>query len=184
MANMIIGLGFRSGVGKSTLAKALTSDASLKRTRLSFASELKHIAHLMYGWAGLENGPYYDVYYTKKHVKLKYINMTPVEIWIALGTGVARNIITDTWAMMLFHRIKSTYQDHIVIIDDVRFSNEMSMIHQNCGVCINIKRPDNKVVPQGADSYLSDASPWDYTLINDGTPEDLVNKFKALGVLP
>lgn len=103
-----------------------------------------------------------------------------------LGTEWGRNLIhPDFWVMITaakFERLAghpyARGQDGsiLAVSDDVRFPNEVDMIHAYGGLVIEIKRPNyaNHLTPE-AKTHVSEKRAFtpDYTVTNAGTPEDL-----------
>lgn len=133
----------KAASGKSTaalLATDLLPDAKI----VSFARPLKDAAHLIWGWAGIQNAEYYEKLPSHKNVRNRTIGLTPRQLWIALGTDFARKCIhADTWCNALFHH----YSDGrgALVIPDCRFKNEAEGVKQRGGMLIWIERNVPKV---------------------------------------
>jgi hypothetical protein len=170
----IIGLGHYSRTGKDSLANYFVQfgrDLGLHIAKKSFASKLKEIAHDLYGWAGLKNEAYYNQP-NREHerdVVLPALGMTPVDIWVKLGTPAVREQVYDrTWIDYL---LKTDHQLDVLVIPDVRFPNEVEAIREQGGLLIKVVRggygPRNTV----ADMALNDYTGWDEIIGGGGLPE-------------
>lgn len=186
MKHFIIGLGHRSKVGKDTTAlmikkvlAELSPELTVKIMPLAWA--VKSIAHLLYSWAGLREAMYYEERRDARYIPLPIIGLTPVEIWIRLGTPAIREqVYEDTWVKFLLHNIDLS-PPGVIIIPDVRFPNEAKAIKEKNGRLVkidNIKvKWDEKLK---ADFYMLDYTGWDYLINNDGTLEELEAKTRTL----
>jgi deoxynucleotide monophosphate kinase-like protein len=95
----------------------------------------------------------------------------------SLGTEWGRNLIgDDLWVRATMSR---AWQYQNTAISDCRFPNEAEAIHQNGGKIIRIERAGLI-----ADSHPSEAGiatlPYDFSLVNDGTVDELQQKVLQL----
>lgn len=162
---MIIGLAYKKGVGKDTLASFIDTwircnapDIIIKK--ISFAAKLKDICYQLYGWAGLQRGIYYETHRDTKEVMLPGLKMSPRAIWIHVGNAL-RNIYENTWIDFALIGVKA----EIILITDVRFRNEAEAIKDVGGKVIKINRP---TIAQGTDPAEIELDTWhDWDLIVD-----------------
>lgn len=179
---MIIGLGHRSGHGKDTAANYMVEwlyamRPDLKVRKLSWAWKLKDICHQLYGHLGLQDADFYDTPEGRKHrdIKLPKIDLTPVEIWVKMGTPAVREQVWDhTWIAW----VQSQQQYYNLIIPpDTRFPNEIAA----CDYTIKV---DNPRVPiregVSVDCTLKDFAGWDAVLTNDEGLSELRGKTNDL----
>ncbi len=169
----IIAFGHQKEVGKSSAAKFLdtyirTTCPKTKVKNAAFAGRLKDVAFQMFGWAGLQRGIYYETHYEEKEIVLPRLGISPRDIWIAVGNKM-REISEFVW---LANAIDCPQCDFI-IISDLRFYNEAEYIRHNGGVLVKIKRPGIETGTDDAETSLIGYKNWNYTIINDGTLEDL-----------
>lgn len=173
-----IGFGHRRQMGKDTAANQVSS--LLKSICFSvecraFADPLYRICNILYGWDGFETKEYYDKNPSMKDVPLINVGKTPRELLIDVGTPAIRmNVWNDTWTEYLAHIYPKTV-NVLVLVTDVRFPNEFSMIKKYGGYCIEIVRPGIPISNDVADSALNGVE-FDYKICNDGTPVELGNK--------
>lgn len=145
---MIIGIsGFQSS-GKDTIADYLVKEHGF--VKLSFASALKDIVAIIFGWSRerLEGLKVEDRQWREeidpKWAKLLNIPcLTPRYVLQYLGTEVFRNHFhKDIWTKIVENQL-SFYEN--VVVSDCRFANEIEMIKQNGGKIIQVHR-DNHVL--------------------------------------
>ena len=169
----ILGIGHYSRVGKDTFANELIRliaemSPDMKVAKISFASKLKAIAHDLYGWAGLQDEAYYNDKATEhmRDVKLPILEMTPVQLWVALGTDAIREqVYANTW----IDYVLKTKTDHdLIIIPDVRFPNEALAIRETNGHLLKMVREGHRPRDTVADQALVDYEDWDNII---GTPD-------------
>ena len=134
------------------------------------------------------------------------IKMTPRLLLQLLGTECGRNIIhPNLWVLALMADYKATTQTRNSIggwddtdfpnwiITDTRFPNELKAVKDREGITIRVNRnPENKwidkqewdlhtkgIVPHESETALDNAE-FDYTITNDGSIKDLINKVKQI----
>jgi hypothetical protein len=200
---MIVGvLGF-IGSGKGTVGEILAEQGF---HTISFGSAVKDVAATMFGWERvlLEGDTEFsrqfreqpDAYWSREFG----FEFTPRKALQLLGTQVGRDIFhPNLWvikAKQQMHTLMSMGMENFVITD-VRFPNEMAMIHDEGGILIEVQRgiqPHWMSVAARANRGDSKAgkfmeeqgiheSEWkwigheiDYTIDNDRTKEDLKKK--------
>ena len=105
--------------------------------------------------------------------------MTPRKILQLLGTEGGRDVIhPNIWVNATLGDL--TEKDH-VIITDARFPNEVIGINRKGGIVVKIIRPS--VVSTSnhpSETSLNNYTNWDYTIINDGTLEELEAKVEKM----
>lgn len=140
----IIGLAGRAGSGKTYLAeKAINCipnayPFSNNIYRMSFAAPIKKMLEVLIGL---------DAYNSNKEIINPILGHKTVRYALqTLGTEWGRNLIDpDIWINYLKHQIDSLKQEHIIIlIDDVRFENEVKAIQDLGGRILAIHNPHLK----------------------------------------
>lgn len=178
---MLLGLTGKLESGKSTLAKQIMKNYTEGGVyMMAFAKPLKDICHEYFGFT-------HDDLYTPDGKK-KYNEiweMTTREFMQRLGQGLRDAIGPDVWVKLLERRIlekKDIYS--LIIIDDARMPNELEMIRKLGGKTIRVTRPDHVAVSNGIKNHPSEQDLpdelIDIDLINDGTPEQLYERFHLL----
>lgn len=169
----VIGFTGLPRVGKTTAANYLAENET---TRLeSFADPLKKAASIIYPQVGE------DWYNEKKDEVNEELGLTPRYILQKLGTEVGRGIHEDTWILNMKSRIYEHSENGIsmVVIDDVRFPNELEV----CGTVIHLRRDgcepkyikmSGEMVIHPSDSYDKDFyDKAEYRFSNNSTIPDL-----------
>lgn len=94
-----------------------------------------------------------------------------------LGTNAMRdNLHSNVWVSALFSDYNTSSR---WIITDTRFQNELEAIKSIGGITIRVVRPDIKQDNHPSETALDDAE-FDYTIINDGSIDDLVVKIRRV----
>ena len=152
---MIVGLVGFIGAGKGTVADILVRQYGFLKE--SFANAVKDAIIPIFGWNRemLEgNTPESrtwreqpDPWWSEKLGK----PFSPRLALQLMGTESGRNVFhRDIWILSLLRRVKS---DLNYVIADVRFPNEVDMIHENNGKIIRIKRGDDPEWYEIAEAY-------------------------------
>lgn len=182
---IIVAFGHRSRVGKDTSAKLLETALRLrgvKTKKVSFAGKLKQAAHVVFGWAGLQDANYYETEEgaAARQVKLPIIDKTPVEIWVEFGNKI-REIFPDTWVNSVL--LTEYPKVDVLIVTDLRFPNEGDKINDLDGITVWVRRPDVPLLDTVSDKALVGWDGWKVELDNDGTLRDLNGKILDLANL-
>lgn len=144
---------------------------------VGFADKLKDIISIITGCkrSNLDDQKF-------KSTLLKNWNYTPRELLQCIGTGLFRNQFDkNVWvnALMNDYDISKNW-----LISDVRFPNELKAIKDRGGICIRVFRDLHNgnvridTIPHESELALDGSDGFDYTIINDGTIDDLVEKVK------
>jgi hypothetical protein len=192
MATQLIGICGAAGAGKSTVAKHLAETENGKRLRL--ADGLKRMLKSV----GLTDA---QVDGNEKNIPLPLLcGKTPRFAMTSLGTGWGRDVIgNDFWmnicAMSLTAELVKG-EAKLLIVDDIRYPNELEMIRRLGGQVWLVRRPD--VEPQfdlwsrlkrfhGIEKKLHSSEllwrklPVEQVLFNNGSEDEL--KRDATGLL-
>lgn len=176
---LIVGITGRKRSGKDTLAAQLVARAPQPIVSIAFADPLRemlyrlnpYIRHIpasnitvplfriidVLGWEGVKDTSYGD------DVR---------RLLQRLGTEAVRHEDPDFWVRAFLRRVDRLTPDTIVVVPDVRFSNEAEL----CDTVIRVERPD---LGESTDPHASedvDSLHADHVLVNDGTPADLGSK--------
>jgi hypothetical protein len=176
----IIGLGHYSRTGKDTFANYLIDalrdlSPGIRVGRKSFATKLKDICHDLYGWAGMGDEDFYNVKANEhlRTVKLPYLNMTPVEVWVKMGTLAVRDKVYDpTWVDYI---LENDWGLDVMIIPDVRFFNEIEALCGKDAHLIKIVRPGYGPKMTVADLALYDYTEWHNIIGDHREPDGMEN---------
>jgi hypothetical protein len=111
-----------------------------------------------------------------------------------VGTEAMRDQIhMQVWINALFADYKRKYETgvdpeddsndvHVTeiypnwIITDLRFPNELLAVQKRKGITISVRRPGKESTGTHPSEIALDGASFDYTIINDGTIEDLIRK--------
>ncbi len=179
----LLGLCGAAGAGKDAAAAALCARGW---ARVSLSDPLKEACALWFGWSReqlwgpseLRNAP-----------DPSWNGLTPRQALQLLGTEGVRALHPDVWARLALKRaaelLEPLHQDGSarsagVIIPDVRFGNEAEAIRAAGGRVVRIVRPG-----LGGEAWRAHASERgefgvDFTLVNDGSLEELQAAAAAL----
>jgi hypothetical protein len=98
------------------------------------------------------------------------------------GTEYRRDQDPDYWTKAWGRKVEQLDLEHLhVLIDDVRFMNELNVVKEHGGLIVKIERPGF----DGANNHASETSldeykAWDWVLLNDGTLEEFEMKVEQL----
>ena len=169
MQSIIIGLGYRAGSGKDTVADLLRKrleEAGLVVQRFKFAHNVREAAKLFLGPSDL------DVYHPDfKTTPLSHLQMTGGQLLQKIGHGMRELLGDDCWINSLARNIDNWSIDmaeipvqRIAIISDVRYLNEAAWIESRNGTTIRVDRfvpqDDHPSETQGEDIF------WDTRIDN------------------
>ena len=164
----ILGLGHYSRTGKDSLANFIKKynkemfPEPLRIKKISLAWKLKQIAHDLYGWAGLREPEFYDTPEGERFrdIRLPGLKMTPVEVWVAIGTPAIRDNVYDrTW---IDYILKTDHNCDLLIVPDVRFPNEVEAFKNEGARLVKVVREGYGPRDTVADQALVGWNGWDY----------------------
>lgn len=169
---MIIGLGFKARAGKDTVASHLVNNYAFVQE--SFAYPLKeYVGRQICGFNDKQ------LYGAWKETLDPEWGMTPRQMLQLIGTDALRKVVHDDfWVIPMKRKLKEHIRnERHVVISDVRFLNEISMIRSMGGKIVKIEReyPD-KIAgfeKHSSEFQLETYDAWDYTLANNGSLEEL-----------
>jgi hypothetical protein len=167
---MLIGICGRKGAGKSTLA------ALIPGQRLAFADPLKRMLMAL----GLTEE---QLWGSEKEVPCELLGWrTPRYAMQTLGTDWGRNLISPS----LWERLWMTEAQKIldngfdIVVEDVRFKNEVDAIRALDGIVVGVHRPG----VGATDSHSSEALDFEALgipmIVNDGKPTDMLRHLHRL----
>jgi len=153
----VLGLTGRRGSGKSSVAKILANTYDFEI--MSFATPIKDMLSAM----GIPDKYLHDPEFKEKPVpgygkSGRFMMQT-------LGTDWARNLLGQgVWARAVKDKISKLKID--VVLDDVRFENEASMIHAYGGMIVRIDRPYQNTTDEHRSELQLPEEYVDHTLRN------------------
>lgn len=160
-----IGIAGAKRAGKDTLARGLAG-ALAPIPVDSFAAPIRRFVADLLGWS-------LDELEARKEDRVSWLDATPRHMMQTLGTEWGRNLVDpELWVASTFARNPTG-----AILADVRFRDEARAIRDDYGVVIRVSRPG---FGPGRDTHVSErplpANLVDIELVNDGTPEQLVQR--------
>lgn len=175
----IIALCGPSGAGKSTLAKAIAEQRNY--VRVPFAMPIKIMLSALLTYQGVDGETINRMLDGDlKKVPTDYFSgHTPQYAMQTLGTEWGRDFIgTYFWTDVWENRVSTRNFDKVVV-DDLRFVSEIDTLCTNGSITVaRISRevPDSSTHVSETEYLQIDA---DMALINEGTPEELFDKFNS-----
>lgn len=164
-APFVVAFTGRAGAGKDTAASALIAFGA---ERVAFADAIKDGLAAMFGVPR----NWFDDREFKERV-VPWLGKSPRQLAQLCGTEFGRNMIAeDVWLRVARHRIERSLAP-VVVIPDVRFENEASLVRSLGGHVIHVTRADALQVS----SHISEAgvkvAPVDSQIENHGTVGEL-----------
>ena len=169
---MIIGLGFKARAGKDTVAAHLVNNYSFIQE--SFAYPLKE--YIGREICGFNDKQLYGAW--KETVDPEW-EMTPRQMLQLIGTDALRKVVHDNfWVIPMKRKLKEHIRNgRHVVISDVRFLNEVSMIRSLNGLLVKVDRTNlDKITgfeKHSSEFQLESYDAWDFKLDNNGTLDEL-----------
>lgn len=160
---MLIGITGKARSGKDTIAKHLASKHGFEH--YWFSKPMKDALAVMLGWTSEH------LYGDLKEVVDPFYNVSPRRALQTIGTDWGRDLINkDLWLLCAERAISNSPN---LVISDVRFDNEASLIRSRGGFIISISRSDaQEIAEHVSESGVSD-NLIDMTIENEGTIEQL-----------
>jgi len=180
MSKIIIGLGYKMGVGKDTVANYLMANAGFVRFR--FADALKEAACCIFGW---RREQLEDLNF--KMAVDPYWGRSPRELLQLLGTECGRKVIDPLIWIKALKRQIDLLDTPRVVVSDLRFQNELQAIKSWGGCVVKVLRPG--YAPEGlseaqrthpSETELDAYEGWDYVLRNDSSLDVLNARTAAM----
>lgn len=183
---MLIGLCGWIGSGKGTVGDILVYEYSFNQD--SFAASLKDAVAVIFGWDRvlLEGGnaesrkwrEEVDEFWSKRLKK----TITPRLVLQWMGTEAGREVFgEDLWVTSVESRLIKN-QSRNNVITDVRFPNEVEMIHRLGGVCVHVKRgPDPDFVAALCYEPLNEMSEMRKLFMASHYPEVHISEWAWVG---
>ncbi len=148
---MLIGLSGAKGSGKTEAASYLVD--SFNFSRVGFADLLKAAAGLIYGLTD-------EQLYGSQDIKESLVQPYDLSVRYILqkfGAEVCREIHPDTWTIGWERTAQRLLEAGcFVVVDDVRFPNEVTAIHQYGGVIWWVSRSSVEVAVRAEDHHVSE----------------------------
>ena len=183
---MLIGFSGKKGSGKSYFADYLVNNKLF--IKLSFASPLKEITKILFN---LSDEDVKDP--IKKELINPKFNASPRELMQWLGTDIMReefnkkfNYSGSIWIDSVKDKVKTLLDDNKdVVIDDVRFQNEVDMIHSLGGIVINLRNDLDNTLNNSTSTHSSENQKltFNYEFVNDKSYSNTYDIYLNLDLL-
>ena len=183
---MLIGFSGKKGSGKSYFADYLVNNKLF--IKLSFASPLKEITKILFN---LSDEDVKDP--IKKELINPKFNASPRELMQWLGTDIMReefnkkfNYSGSIWIDNVKDKVKTLLDDNKdVVIDDVRFQNEVDMIHSLGGIVINLRNDLDNTLNNSTSTHSSENQKltFNYEFVNDKSYSNTYDIYLNLDLL-
>lgn len=183
---MLIGFSGKKGSGKSYFADYLVNNKLF--IKLSFASPLKEITKILFN---LSDEDVKDP--IKKELINPKFNASPRELMQWLGTDIMReefnkkfNYSGSIWIDNVKDKVKTLLEDNKdVVIDDVRFQNEVDMIHSLGGIVINLRNDLDNTLTNSTSTHSSENQKltFNYEFVNDKSYSNTYDIYLNLDLL-
>ncbi len=183
---MLIGFSGKKGSGKSYFAEYLVNNKLF--IKLSFASPLKEITKILFN---LSDEDVKDP--IKKELINPKFNASPRELMQWLGTDIMReefnkkfNYSGSIWIDSIKDKVKTLLDNNKdVVIDDVRFQNEVDMIHSLGGIVINLRNDLDNTLNNSTSTHSSENQKltFNYEFVNDKSYSNTYDIYLNLDLL-
>lgn len=168
----IIGLTGLAGSGKDSVRAVLQQHGY---TGLAFADPIRAMLRALFQEGGI----------SQAHITARELKETPIpqlgfsyrQLAQTLGTEWGRALGQDIWVKLANARmdelLAATFGPVQFVISDVRFPNEAALIRARGGQIWHVVRPGVQPVRAHESEAHAITLPCDFTILNDGTLEDL-----------
>ena len=183
---MLIGFSGKKGSGKSFFADYLVNNKLF--IKLSFASPLKEITKILFN---LSDEDVKDP--IKKELINPKFNASPRELMQWLGTDIMREEFNkkfdysgSIWIDSVKDKVKTLLDNNKdVVIDDVRFQNEVDMIHSLGGIVINLRNDLDNTLNNSTSNHSSENQKltFNYEFVNDKSYSNTYDIYLNLDLL-
>jgi len=117
-----------------------------------------------------------------KELPIPGLGRSPRYLFQTLGTEWGRRIVhPKVWTDIAINRIRAEMvKGHSVVVDDMRFPNELEALTEAGGITVRVVRPGVTALEGHESEGLLDDTPMAYELVNDGTLDDLAASVATL----
>ena len=171
MVNIIALWSPAPGCGKSTVAGILAEQGY---QIVPFAEPMKRMIVTLLLRAGYSMDDAFNYVRVSKHEPLKRLAGEPTarHLLQTLGTEWGRDCIdTNFWTGLWTNQVQ---QREKVVVDDMRFVNEVAAVRKLGGQIWEIQRPGIKLTTKHRSEGGLPGVQFDRSIVNDGTIEDLI----------
>jgi len=181
MTPKLIGLIGCAGAGKSTAASIIENEYGF--SKVPFAGGIKTMLRAMLSVAGIDHGIINEMLNgSLKEIPCDVLSgMSPRYCMQTLGTEWGRECISENfWVNLTMHAVDNLLSvSQPVVIDDVRFPNEVKAIKGSGGTIYRVMR-DQDAIPEAGHKSEGQILEFDACILNNGTLLDLKNQIAKL----
>lgn len=182
----IIGFLGKKGSGKDTCSDYITSylsNLNITSEKVAFANPLKKATQILFQLTDDQ------VYGSQKEVIDDNWKITPRQIFQYIGTDIFRNkideLIPNTGSNFWCKSFEKSLQNinvEYILVSDVRFQNEVDIIHKLGGIIIKIERDliNEKFNEHISELSIDEITNYDHIIVNNSS---LINLHKSLDEL-
>jgi len=165
--------------GKTTIATQLITDGFMQ---VSFAAPLKALVRELLCQLGHDGTTATRYVHAYKEQQIPGIRCSARHLMQTLGTEWGRQCVhPDVWVMVASKRIRDLQAaGYSVVVDDVRFPNEASLIRELNGELWHVQRPSATAnTDHASEGALNDPELFTRRIMNDGTLQLLRERVTA-----
>ena len=170
----LVGIAGRAGAGKSMVAYRL---AQLSDYRvMAFATPLKRMAvNFLVDNYGYDQS-HAELYLAHKTIKIPELGVTMRHLLQTLGTDWGRQLIDPyLWTNIAADEIAEHMEWTDVVVDDVRFESEASLIRDFGGLVIHLVRPGGVIDHHASEAGIA-IKPDDVIITNNGSEIEVMEQ--------
>jgi hypothetical protein len=167
--------------GKSTIAEYIVDQYGFDR--IKFADPMYDMIECLARYVFCSESDIIEyVYGNHKETPWPIVGMSTRQLLQSLGTEWGRQIVDpNIWLNIAIERIRRRGNDARIILDDNRFKNEFQWLYEGVdNALIRIVRPNIQYDGTHSSEGQLDNLLFDYTIVNDGTIDDLKRKADAI----
>lgn len=180
----ILGILGKKRHGKDTISNHIISKYNFQS--IAYAGPLKEMCRILFGFNDEQ------LYGNDKEIHDKYWKITPRDAFQYVGTdlirkqmnglipGIKESFWVECTKISILKRLNENPSTNIVVTD-VRFADEVDLIHELGGYIIKVERPSiNSSDEHISEKGIDDINNYDHKIINDSTLEELYKKVDTI----
>jgi hypothetical protein len=177
----LVGLIGAAGAGKSTVANILENDYEFSKIR--FANGIKSMLRALLYEAGVDHGRIHEMIdgSLKETACDELAGKSPRYCLQTLGTEWGRDFLSQNfWVDLTMHSVDNLLAiSKSVVIDDVRFPNEVQAVKDSGGRIFRVMR-DQDAIPEAGHKSEGQILEFDACILNTGSVSDLEDQIAKL----
>jgi hypothetical protein len=177
----LVGLIGAAGAGKSTVANIIENDYGFSKIR--FANGIKSMLRALLYEAGVDHGRIHEMVdgSLKETACDELAGKSPRYCLQTLGTEWGRDFLSQNfWVDLTMHSVDNLLAiSKSVVIDDVRFPNEVKAVKDSGGRIFRVMR-DQDAIPEAGHKSEGQILEFDACILNTGSVSDLEDQIAKL----